>query len=256
MADATKTRTPTRAPQRNGGSTYAEPGAPDGAAVYNPDPRTIDTTVEGQLSIFTEELRLANEGLSAPDRDNFCDTPPEVIKPFRGFWEKFLNWARSESLWVLGFGTGCGAIELRPLMTSRFDMYQYGIQPRPTPRQSSVFVIGGYASVKTLKRIVRSYEQMQGPKFVIALGSCTINGGMYWDSYNTINRLDHYIPVDVYIAGCMPRPEALLAGFKELKRMIKAGECEGANRYAEHFAWYKANQKRVIKNWDMPDFNW
>lgn len=239
---------------------YHEPGAPGTSAVVNPDPRTIAEpdvqTVDGQLRIITEQFRLANADLRPEDRRNFCDHPPEVIKPFRGFWENFLNWARAESLWVLGFGTGCGAIELRPLMTSRFDMYQYGIQPRPTPRQSGVFVIGGYASVKTMKRIVRSYEQMQGPKFVLGLGSCTINGGMYWDSYNTVNRLDHYIPVDVYIAGCMPRPEALLAGFMELKSMIKAGKCEGANRYAENFEWYKANQKRIIKNWDMPDYNW
>ena len=255
MADGTKTRVPKREPEDENTSTYAEQGAPAGSAVYNPDPRTIDT-VEGQLAVFTEQLELANQDMAGEDRPNFCSHPPEVIKPFRGYWERFLNWARSESLWILGFGTGCGAIELRPLMTSRFDMYQYGIQARPTPRQSSVFVIGGYASVKTLKRIVRSYEQMQGPKFVLGLGSCTINGGMYWDSYNTINRLDHYIPVDVYIAGCMPRPEALLAGFNELKRMIKAGECEGANRYAEHFEWYKANQKRIIKKWEMPDFNW
>lgn len=231
-----------------------------GTPVGNPDPRTATSadsqTEEEQLELFTDAGRLANNGLDPQDRRCFCDQPPEAIKPFRGFWEKFLNWARSESLWILGFGTGCGAVELRPLMTSRYDMYRYGIQPRPTPRQSSVFVIGGYASVKTMKRIVRSYEQMQGPKFVVGLGSCTINGGMYWDSYNTVNRLDHYIPVDVYITGCMPRPEALLAGFVELKRMIRAGECEGANRYAENFAWYKANQKRIIKDWNMPDYNW
>ena len=227
------------------------------APVANPDPRTVPGQgEEEQLALFTEAGRLANAGLLPEDQPNFCNHPPEVIKPFKGAWEKFLNWARSESLWILGFGTGCGAIELRPLMTSRFDMYRYGIQPRPTPRQSSVFIIGGYASVKTMKRIVRSYAQMQGPKFVLGLGSCTINGGMYWDSYNTVNRLDHYIPVDVYITGCMPRPEALLAGFQKLKGMIKEGRCEGANTYAENFEWYKANQKRIIKDWNMPDFNW
>jgi NADH-quinone oxidoreductase subunit B len=111
-------------------------------------------------------------------------------------------------------------------------------------------------SVKTLKRAIRSYEQMQGPKFVIGLGSCTINGGMYFDSYNTINRLDHYLPVDVYIAGCMPRPESILAGVEELKKIIKAGKAEGQNKYAENFEWYKANQKKIIKDWDMPDYNW
>ncbi len=186
----------------------------------------------------------------------YCQDLPKPSKPLGIYMEKFLNWARANSLWFLGFGTGCGAVELRPLMTARFDVYRYGIAGRPTPRQSSVFVIGGYASVKTIKRIVRSYEQMQGPKFVIGLGSCTINGGMYWDSYNTINRLDHYIPVDVYIAGCMPRPEALIAGFEKLKQLIKEGKAEGANHYAENFEWYKANQKKIIKDWNMPDYNW
>ncbi len=186
----------------------------------------------------------------------FCQDAPKPSKPLGKYMEKFLNWARANSLWILGFGTGCGAVELRPLMTARFDMYRYGIAGRPTPRQSSVFVIGGYASVKTLKRIIRSYEQMQGPKFVIGLGSCTINGGMYWDSYNTINRIDAYIPVDVYITGCMPRPEALIAGFNKLKELIKQGKAEGANKYAENFEWYKANQKKIIKDWNMPDYNW
>jgi len=191
-----------------------------------------------------------------PLKDYFCDARPKVHEPVLPIFEKFLNWARSESLWVLGFGTGCGAIEMRPLMTPRFDAYRFGIQWRPTPRQSSVFVISGYLSVKTLKRVIRSYEQMQNPKFVMALGSCTINGGMYWDSYNTINRLDHYLPVDVYVAGCMPRPEALLAGFDKLKHLIREGKGEGANLYAKNFDWYKGNQKKIIKDWDMPDYNW
>lgn len=191
-----------------------------------------------------------------PMKDYFCDARPKVYEPVMPIFEKFLNWARSESLWVLGFGTGCGAIEMRPLMTPRFDAYRFGIQWRATPRQSSVFVISGYLSVKTLKRVVRTYEQMQSPKFVMALGSCTINGGMYWDSYNTINRLDHYLPVDVYVAGCMPRPEALLTGFESLKKRIREGKGEGANLYAKNFDWYKANQKKIIKDWDMPDYNW
>jgi NADH-quinone oxidoreductase subunit B len=199
---------------------------------------------------------LPNLGLSESDRGYFCDARPEAVEPVKGIWENFLNWARANSLWILGFGTGCGAIELRPLMTARYDMYRFGVQPRPTPRQSGLFVIGGYASVKTMKRIVRSYEQMQGPKFVLGLGSCTVNGGMYWDSYNTINRLDHYIPVDVYIAGCMPRPEALLGGIKTLQKRIMDGEGEGANEYARNFDWYKANQKKIIKDWNMPDYNW
>jgi NADH-quinone oxidoreductase subunit B len=192
-----------------------------------------------------------------PLQDYFCEDLPEVHKASSiAILENFRNWARSRSLWVLGFGTGCGAIEMRPLMTPKFDAYRYGIQWRPTPRQADVFVISGYLSVKTLKRVIRTYEQMQGPKYVMALGSCTINGGMYWDSYNTINRLDHYLPVDVYVAGCMPRPEALLAGFDQLKKIIREGRGEGYNKYADEFAWYKANQKKIIKDWDMPNYNW
>jgi len=191
-----------------------------------------------------------------PLYDYFSDEKPKEEKPRGGVVEKFLNWARSESIWVLGFGTGCGSIEIPPLMTPRFDAFRFGVQMRPTPRQSNAFIISGYLSVKTLKRVIRSYEQMPSPKYILALGSCTINGGMYYDSYSTINRLDKYLPVDVYIAGCMPRPEALLAGFMKLKELIKAGKGEGANLYAENFDEYKANQKKVIKDWNMPDYNW
>jgi NADH-quinone oxidoreductase subunit B len=192
-----------------------------------------------------------------PMKDYFCDIPPKEHRPaYSKVVEKFLNWARAESLWVLGFGTGCGSIEIYPLMTPRFDAYRFGVQQRPTPRQSNVLIISGYLSVKTLKRAIRTYEQMQNPKFVMGLGSCTINGGMYWDSYNTINRLDYYMPVDVYVAGCMPRPEALLAGFEKLKKRIKEGRGEGANEYAKNFDWYKSNQKKIIKDWNMPDYNW
>ena len=192
-----------------------------------------------------------------PLRDYYCEEAPKAHPPiYVKIVEDFFNWARAESLWILGFGTGCGAIEMRPLMTPRFDAYRYGVQWRPTPRQANLLIISGYLSVKTLKRAIRAYEQMQSPKYVMGLGSCTINGGMYFDSYNTIKRLDEYLPVDLYIAGCMPRPEALLKGFEDLKKIIKAGGGEGANHYAENFDQYKANQKKVILDWDMPDYNW
>jgi len=124
-----------------------------------------------------------------PLNDYFCDERPQVKEPANKVVEKFMNWARAESLWVLGFGTGCGSIEIPPLLSPRFDAARFGVQMRPTPRQSSVIIVSGYLAIKTLKRVIRSYEQMQSPKYVLALGSCTINGGMYYDSYNTINRL-------------------------------------------------------------------
>ena len=167
-----------------------------------------------------------------------------------------MNWFRKQSIFVLAYGTGCGAIEMPPTFTSRYDAERLGIRGAATPRQADVIIVSGYCSYKTLRRIIRTYEQMSNPKYLLALGSCTVNGGMYWDSYNTIKCLDQYLPVDLYIAGCMPRPEALLAGFVDLKKLIRSGKAEGANEYAENFDWYKANQKKVINDWDMPDYNW
>ena len=166
------------------------------------------------------------------------------------------NWARKHSLWVLAYGTGCGAIEIPPTMTSRYDAERFGISGMATPRQADVLLITGYLAVKTLKRVIRSYEQMQAPKYVIGFGSCTINGGMYWDSYNTIKRLDDYLPVDVFINGCMPRPEAVIDGFVKLQELIAGKKANGWIRYQENLEWYRANQKKIIKNWNMPDYNW
>ena len=124
----------------------------------------------------------------------------------RKSWEKVANMLRSRSLWMLYYCTGCGAIELPPTMTSRFDMERLGIGPMATPRQADILLITGYLSTKTLRRVIYSYEQMQSPKYIVGFGSCTLNGGIYYDSYATINKLDLYVPVDLYLAGCMPRP--------------------------------------------------
>jgi len=165
-------------------------------------------------------------------------------------------YARRHSLWILAYGTGCGAIEIPATMTSRYDAERLGVRGAATPRQADVLMITGYLTVKTLKRVIRVYEQMQTPKYVIGFGSCAINGGMYWDSYNTIKMLDQYLPVDVYISGCMPRPEAVLSGFGKLQELIEKGIADGPQRYEENFEWYRANQKKIIKNWNFADYNW
>ncbi len=177
-------------------------------------------------------------------------------KESRKIFDIIKDYARRHSLFVLSYGTGCGAIEIPPTMTSRYDAERFGIAGRATPRQADVLLITGYLAVKTLKRVIRTYEQMQGPKYIIGFGSCTINGGMYWDSYNTIKLLDKYVPVDVYINGCMPRPEAVIEGFIKLQEMIKTGKANGWELYQQNLDWYRANQKKVIKNWNMPDYNW
>ncbi len=166
------------------------------------------------------------------------------------------NFARKHSLFVLAYGTGCGAIEIPATMTSRYDAERFGIRGAATPRQADVLLITGYLSTKTLKRVIRVYEQMQEPKYVIGFGSCTVNGGMYYDSYNTINGLDQYIPVDVYINGCMPRPEAVISGFVKLQELIMAGKANNGEKYRENLEHYRSNQKKIIKNWKMPDYNW
>ncbi len=166
------------------------------------------------------------------------------------------NFSRKHSLFVMAYGTGCGAIEIPATMTSRYDAERFGIRGAATPRQADVLLITGYLATKTLKRVIRVYEQMQEPKYVIGFGSCTINGGMYYDSYNTINALEQYIPVDVYINGCMPRPESVISGFIKLQELIQQGKADNGKRYRENLEWYRTNQKKIIKNWKMPDYNW
>ena len=167
--------------------------------------------------------------------------------------DRIADRCRSRSLFILHYCTGCGAIELPPTITSRFDAERLGIQPMVTPRQADILLITGYLSVKTLKRVILSYEQMQGPKYVIGMGSCTINGGMYWNSYATIKRLEEYMPVDIYIAGCMPRPEAIQQGFLQLMDNIDKGRANVWEDYYRHYDFYLGNQQHLFgSNWHTP----
>ncbi|GEM_PF-177276 len=165
----------------------------------------------------------------------------------RSMWQKIADWAQARSIYMLHYCTGCGAIELPPTMTSRFDMERFGIGPMATPRQADVLLITGYLAAKTLRRVILTYEQMQTPKFVMGFGSCTLNGGIYYDSYSTIQRLDLYLPVDLYIAGCMPRPEAIIMGFNRLKQMISSGDIQGWKDYEKRHDWYRKNQDKALK---------
>ncbi|MGQ4895161.1 MAG: NADH-quinone oxidoreductase subunit D [Candidatus Njordarchaeia archaeon] len=133
------------------------------------------------------------------------------------------HWARSRSLWVLNFFTGCCFIEAVPWVGSGFDMERFGLIPVASPRHADVLIVGGYVTVKTLRRIIEIYELMPKPKFVIAFGNCPITGGTYWDSYSTIKRLDKYIPVDIWIGGCPPRPEAIGLAVVEAMHAVQSG---------------------------------
>ncbi|AUD63751.1 NADH dehydrogenase [Tenericutes bacterium MO-XQ] len=161
-------------------------------------------------------------------------------------WWEVGDYFRRNSLWLLMYCTGCCAIELPPSMTSAYDMERLGMGPMATPRQADILLVSGYLSLKTLRRLVYTYEQMSEPKYVVALGSCPINGGIYHDSHAVINQLDQYIPVDTYVAGCMPNPESVLNGFVDLMEGIKNKTANGWKKYHEHYEWYKKNQEDVL----------
>lgn len=177
--------------------------------------------------------------------DEFLLSSTEEVK--NGAFDKILNFFRKKSLWMLHYCTGCGAVELPPTMTSRYDMERFGMGPMATPRQSDLFLITGYVGVKTLKRIVYTYEQMPEPKWVVGFGSCTINGGIYHKSYATVNEVDKYIPIDMFISGCMPRPQAIIDSFQKLMKMIQSGEATAYKKYTSHYEWYKQNQDAILK---------
>ncbi|ARI84440.1 photosynthetic/respiratory NAD(P)H-quinone oxidoreductase subunit K [Microcystis sp. LEGE 00066] len=131
------------------------------------------------------------------------------------------NWARLSSLWPMLYGTACCFIEFAALIGSRFDFDRFGLVPRSSPRQADLIITAGTVTMKMAPALVRLYEEMPEPKYVIAMGACTITGGMFSsDSTTAVRGVDKLIPVDVYIPGCPPRPEAIIDAIIKLRKKV------------------------------------
>ena len=161
-----------------------------------------------------------------PDQVGFQDA--EILP---GVWRRapgiittnvqtLVNWSRQNSMWYMLFATACCGIGLMSFGASRFDADRHGMVPWGSPRQSDVMIIAGTITEKMAEPTLLLYEQMAEPRYVISMGVCATNGGPFWQGYNVVDGVDKIIPVDVYVPGCPPRPEALLHGIYRLRQKI------------------------------------
>lgn len=145
--------------------------------------------------------------------------------------QELYNWGRSNSVWPLSFGLACCAIEMMAASMARFDISRFGSEVfRPSPRQADLMIVAGTVTKKMAPQVVRLYNQMPEPKYVIAMGACAISGGPFKQGYNVLKGIDRFIPVDVHIPGCPPRPEALLHALITLQKKMAAQSLTGPDR--------------------------
>jgi NADH-quinone oxidoreductase subunit B len=162
------------------------------------------------------------------------DIPPEIKSQIAiTSLDRIYNWGRSASVWPMMFGLACCAIEMICTAASRFDLARFGMEiMRPSPRQSDLMIVSGTVTKKMIPTIVRLYNQMPEPKYVLAMGACASGGGPFKEGYNVVSGVDKFIPVDVYVPGCPPTPQALLHGLMKIQEKINGESIKNSR-------WYK-----------------
>ncbi len=180
-------------------------GSIDPTALRFAAPRPADEVIEQRIRV-PEELR-----------------GQVMVVPFEGLF----NWGRRNSMWPVTFGLACCAIEYMAIQNSRFDLSRFGMEiNRASPRQADIMIVSGTVVVKMAHAIRRIYDQMADPKYVISMGVCATAGGPYQGSYSTVPGVDNFLPVDVYVAGCPPRPDALMYAIMQLQKKIANHEVD------------------------------